>query len=34
VKLLLEAGADVNGTDAYQQQTALMWRPPRGTPTW
>ena len=30
VKLLLEVGADVNATDAYQQQTALMWAAAEG----
>ena len=30
VKLLVEVGADVNGTDAYQQQTALMWAAAEG----
>ncbi len=30
VKLLLEAGAEVNATDAYQKQTALMWAATEG----
>ena len=30
VKLLLEAGADVNATDTYQKQTALMWAATEG----
>ena len=30
VRLLLEAGANVNAADAYQQQTALMWAAAEG----
>ena len=30
VRLLLEAGADVNATDTYQKQTALMWAATEG----
>ena len=30
VRLLLEAGADVNAADAYQKQTALMWAAAEG----
>ncbi len=30
MKLLLETGADVNATDTYQKQTALMWAATEG----